>query len=72
MSANPSPDVIQFPVRTNAELAAESSDRLLRETSTGWVEHFALYGNQETAEGVYRFVCRVKLRMERERGFGKK
>lgn len=72
MSANPSPDVLQFPARTPAQLAAESSDRILRETSTGWVEHFAVHGNEQVSEGIYRFLCRVKLKMERERGFGGK
>lgn len=72
MSAHPSPDVIQFPARTPAELAAQSSDRLLRENAVGWVEHFAIHGDAEASEAIYRFLTRVKLKMERERGFGKK
>lgn len=71
MSAHSS-EVIQFPAPSTAELAAQNSDRLLRENAVGWVEHFAMYGDEEESEAVYRFLCRAKLKMERERGFGKK
>lgn len=69
MSATP--NIASFP-RCSTESAAQSSDRLLKENAVGWVEHFVIHGDDETAEGLYRFVCRMKARLERERGFGKK
>lgn len=54
------------------ESAEQSSDRLLRENAAGWLEHFAMHAEGDTAEGIYRFLCRVKGQMERERGFGRK
>jgi hypothetical protein len=72
LSANPSPDVIQFPVRTNAELAAESSDRILLRTSMDWVLHFATFANRDTAHGMHRQLKNLVEDLERRHGFGVK
>jgi hypothetical protein len=72
MSANPSPDVIQFPARTPAQLAAESSDRILLRTSMDWVLHFARFADRDTAHGMHRQLRNVVEDLERQHGFGKK